>query len=339
MASDSLGAASVRFLPDEAMEVQGVKVGDVQELHEFWWAGIADVPGFLRGLPEMSEIRDPKTTERLKEYHKKTIPWWFPGGVAPPEIIDIEVDGCMLKHQSRFEVFWRTLLNDCLDGQHPAPAECASALHAKMESIMTTRMIVAAASLMPNTDDWKHLPASSGELGNLFKATVGNWETAKTQVGKDYTAWQVLLGHHPYDNSNDLIFPPEFQSFFDSLEAARLLESELRCALHFFNKMSSRLKGQQTSTKQEADVKKKILNFSAPLWKLFMTSQGHLGNGYLSIEAGDQIWVLVGASVPFVLRPLDGGKYRLMGEAYVHGIMHGEAVSDSNTNTQTIVLI
>jgi hypothetical protein len=63
--------------------------------------------------------------------------------------------------------------------------------------------------------------------------------------------------------------------------------------------------------------------------KLLRTRGGLLGLGPKStdVEKGDQIWVLRGATVPFVLRPADDGKYRLIGEAYVHGAMRGEALS------------
>ncbi|KAK0721812.1 hypothetical protein B0T26DRAFT_623839, partial [Lasiosphaeria miniovina] len=41
--------------------------------------------------------------------------------------------------------------------------------------------------------------------------------------------------------------------------------------------------------------------------------------------AGDKIVVLPGGRVPFVLRRLGSGRYRLVGEFYVHGMMYGEA--------------
>lgn len=48
-----------------------------------------------------------------------------------------------------------------------------------------------------------------------------------------------------------------------------------------------------------------------------------LGKG---IEAGKGIVaILFGASVPFVLQK-KGDTWRLVGEAYVHGVMNGEAV-------------
>lgn len=42
---------------------------------------------------------------------------------------------------------------------------------------------------------------------------------------------------------------------------------------------------------------------------------------------GDICCILFGAPVPFVLRPAGNG-YRLVGEAYVHGIMKGEEMVD-----------
>jgi hypothetical protein len=43
------------------------------------------------------------------------------------------------------------------------------------------------------------------------------------------------------------------------------------------------------------------------------------------------VWILSGARVPFVLRQVDvngESRYELVGEAYVHGMMYGEAVKD-----------
>lgn len=60
--------------------------------------------------------------------------------------------------------------------------------------------------------------------------------------------------------------------------------------------------------------------------RLFRTEKGYLGMGTISVEPGDQVWVLKGADIPLILRPAKDGRYRLLGEAYVHGIMRGEAL-------------
>jgi len=61
--------------------------------------------------------------------------------------------------------------------------------------------------------------------------------------------------------------------------------------------------------------------------RMFRTQKNYLGMGPRSAQAGDQVWILPGANVPFILRPLAvETNYQLIGEAYVHGIMKGEAL-------------
>jgi hypothetical protein len=60
---------------------------------------------------------------------------------------------------------------------------------------------------------------------------------------------------------------------------------------------------------------------------LFRTSVGSLGIGPQSLQILDEVWILNGATVPFVLRPREDGTFQLIGEAYLHGLMHGELTS------------
>jgi hypothetical protein len=59
--------------------------------------------------------------------------------------------------------------------------------------------------------------------------------------------------------------------------------------------------------------------------------------GSVSVEPGDQVWVLKGGDVPLILRPVKDGRYRLIGEAYVHGIMRGEALRVGCTFREVIL--
>ncbi|PNP86019.1 hypothetical protein FNYG_01075 [Fusarium nygamai] len=64
------------------------------------------------------------------------------------------------------------------------------------------------------------------------------------------------------------------------------------------------------------------------VYQIGKTDKGGIGLVPLLAEAGDQIYVLNGGAVPFVLRKgkrlLNG--HRLVGECYIHGIMNGEAI-------------
>ena len=58
---------------------------------------------------------------------------------------------------------------------------------------------------------------------------------------------------------------------------------------------------------------------------LFRTrDQNFLGLGPDRLRVGDEVWLLKEAFTPFVLRRRENGQFTLVGEAYVHGIMHGE---------------
>lgn len=60
----------------------------------------------------------------------------------------------------------------------------------------------------------------------------------------------------------------------------------------------------------------------------FCTSKGHFGIGPCRMAPGDLLYVLIGAHVPYIFRPGTHGRLRLIGEAYAHGIMDGEAMED-----------
>ena len=99
--------------------------------------------------------------------------------------------------------------------------------------------------------------------------------------------------------------------------------------------------------------------------KLFITKRGYLGIGPEWIEPGDNVILVAGAYVPFIFRrvndptqdhisgddsreelnqraerlPGAGSYLRLIGEAYVHGIMHGEALQNQGVKFKTVVVV
>ncbi|MCJ1387326.1 hypothetical protein MMC18_000168 [Xylographa bjoerkii] len=70
--------------------------------------------------------------------------------------------------------------------------------------------------------------------------------------------------------------------------------------------------------------------YTAPYRKFFTTTRGTIGLGPRSMRPGDSVCIFSGGLVPFILRK-DGTRLRLVGEAYVHGIMDGQAVWKDTT--------
>ena len=62
---------------------------------------------------------------------------------------------------------------------------------------------------------------------------------------------------------------------------------------------------------------------------LFLTNDGRIGLGPKTQKSGNSVWILSRGRIPFILRQVDCNderRYELVGEAYVHGAMYGEAV-------------
>ena len=75
--------------------------------------------------------------------------------------------------------------------------------------------------------------------------------------------------------------------------------------------------------------------------KLITTEGGYVGLALETVEQGDAMAVLLGCSMPIVLRKVEGEdgdvRWRVIGECYVHGFMHGEAM-EWGLETRDIVL-
>ncbi|KAH6703073.1 putative heterokaryon incompatibility protein 6, OR allele, partial [Leptodontidium sp. MPI-SDFR-AT-0119] len=61
----------------------------------------------------------------------------------------------------------------------------------------------------------------------------------------------------------------------------------------------------------------------------FITRKGHLVLSSEYVKQGDVVALIKGSQVPFILRRESDGQYQLIGEAYVDGIMDGEAMENS----------
>ncbi|KAJ8111566.1 hypothetical protein OPT61_g5870 [Boeremia exigua] len=58
----------------------------------------------------------------------------------------------------------------------------------------------------------------------------------------------------------------------------------------------------------------------------YVTSRGEFGLAPMVTQVGDQVWLPLGASMPFIFRPYSHGVYQILGQTYLHGLMTGKAV-------------
>ena len=74
--------------------------------------------------------------------------------------------------------------------------------------------------------------------------------------------------------------------------------------------------------------------------RFFLTQGLYFGFGGKSVKVGDKVVVLLGGKVPYILRRLEEQEdmYKYIGDAYVHGIMNGEAVDAMDTKLKLMKL-
>ena len=70
----------------------------------------------------------------------------------------------------------------------------------------------------------------------------------------------------------------------------------------------------------------------------FLSKKGYIGMAPEFTIPGDMVCVIFGAIVPYVLRRVSKTRFELVGEAYVHGIMDGEAI-DMGLNEEEFCLL
>lgn len=209
-----------------------------------------------------------------------------------PESIDPCLDICSklplvysLSGQDRLEVLWRTMIID------------------QYYDVGKPQYHPAPTYLSKNFSDWVK-NAWAAELCNI----VGVKEKAKRRLE---LVERVKRWNHVFNSSSlRLPTPSEVLDFEKELDKSNLdLSEELIGMINESNRF--------------------MIGWGAGRWSfgrsLFRTVQHQMfGLGSEKMKEGDEVWLIKQTFVPFVLRPQPGGQYSLVGEAYVHGIMHGE---------------
>ena len=137
--------------------------------------------------------------------------------------------------------------------------------------------------------------------------------------------WRALIGER---KRGDFPGPEQYGTPFDS-DLAHAISHQ-----HGHTQILDTRRRQDPSGITNPLVKQATLGYVAPNRKFFTTTKDLIGLGPRSMCKGDIICIMSGGRVPYVLRE-EGDHHRLIGEAYVHGLMEGQAV-DANTRFHRI---
>lgn len=100
----------------------------------------------------------------------------------------------------------------------------------------------------------------------------------------------------------------------------------------------------ESEFREHGDTEKRIRTYMrsvfvrVPDWRVFTTEKGYLGLGPSTAQLGDHVCIFATAGTPHILRAVNSGSdsYRLIGEAYVHGLMDGEYKANKLTKCTLI---
>jgi len=250
------------------------------------------------------------------------------------------------QRSSPFETLWRTIILDSFDAKSPAsetvallfPAIVAFLLnaslrpkdeHDKRKGSLLKELLEELQKLQASVNRIVHLePHADSRLPKIDlmrqhitfaiqdgqKASDGLLLYAAEEISRFYTIHKAAFLAMDLSGENKTSLQPDEFRFTNSsnLDKDILQTDEIRA--------------------QEILSQHLIPETTILFRKFFITKGNTLGSGHVSIMAGDEIWFLYGASAPVILRPLASGNYMFIGEAYVHGVMHGEAGAGCKTH-------
>jgi len=210
------------------------------------------------------------------------------------------------------EVFARTVTRDVLDSQSPAPAD---ALRSEFLAYTVEKYSIS----------WAGYGKAGDPTRSLRQRLVGRWHRFNiNQFDRSpgerrcTPILAAIRGEPPGSNYNVQAFLDKIQEYANTLVASQQISATgSRYASDTFrpaNYMNGGFKRQA-----QRSMASRVL---------FCTDDGLLlGLGPAEMQAGDELWVLSGAKTPSVLRPTATGRYRFLGEAFVYGLMHGQALA------------
>ena len=201
----------------------------------------------------------------------------------------------------RFEILWRTLVADSYIGQRPAPSQCGQKFLENVSVLVYRAAQATAPTKVP------------GKLPIIRKILSRN-HSRKLKKDPMAAPWLRLIDHEADDSPySSEVFTRVFLEINNKTESS-------------YNEWS------------HAHAQFRLeFNLAAGRRRLIRTREGLLGLGPTHTCQGDELWVLAGARTPVVLHRLENGHHQFVGQAYVHGTMHGK-VTDGVFDLQEITL-
>jgi hypothetical protein len=274
------------------LNLKGVNIGSIKNMISFEFHN-SDVMDILQDIPAVYSYLDLSMTG-THEYISKT---------------NLQ-DAAKKRVQTRLEAFWRTLICDIWESKHPAPH---SAGHAFVDMLANDMRLYLNDGIIFGFDEESKKDEDTGKLIISFIRLAREGILDKTSWQEGFERRVALC----LDLRNDEMLSLQgFSQFNISTSNTPVLDVYLQHIKTAKDVHTRNIKDEQAVLAWIKQYREEKL--------LFTTTTQKIGQGPKSMKLNDEVWILRGAQVPFVLRPMGNGHHRLIGEAYIHGVMHGE---------------
>ncbi|KAG0699725.1 heterokaryon incompatibility protein-domain-containing protein [Suillus ampliporus] len=210
------------------------------------------------------------------------------------------------------EALWRTLIADIAvlaEERHPAPAALGASF-AQWVTYLILRALDTASNASAHVAD--HFPdgESPPEPIPIFDSPLRDFMGSGAYI----TALQSAPPEYRYSDVHAAV--DDFITVWDGALPLRELLDATKVAVAAGDRARLKVTHKFAGT----------FMWMCSARRVFSTERGDLGIAHQGARVGDEVVVLPGAAVPFVVREVEGGAYILIGEAFVHGAMRGEAL-------------
>lgn len=299
---------------DDRLTVSGVQVASIVDCIEYEEHHLLELATFLEGFVSRSMFHscEGASQKDSDSHHTTCHPEQRP---IPPETQRLAID-----------FLWRTMCCDSYENISPAPPQCGQIF----EEVL--RFIVAMHSSMSVGGMFRSRFLDNEEAQSLSSTfelpMLRGPEEARKQAGRSYTGYLRLMGMLRTGSDDKIVHPPELIEIEKRLPPKddvvwKKDDVDWNLVWDFCNR------GGQTAVSKDCWAFRNEILGNTARRKLFATNNGQLGLGPSPLQAGDQVWILKGGDVPFILKQqATEGEYEMVGLAYVHGIMFGEAVGE-----------
>ena len=200
------------------------------------------------------------------------------------------------------------------------------------------------------------------EILKKYEATMRETDTAHfPQWDREHRMerfWPMMIYHRPSETPYEMF--PRFEAFFRTLVWNASPESRYPAPEIFGRHYVEITRGDQRLMSWTGETPKRVIPYGearqyykslvkhALNRRFFITKKGHLASGPKEMRLDDLICVVFGSKIPVILRKSVGkgnsGQpcFELIGGAYVHGIMEGEALEalgEGHCEPQKFVLV